>query len=192
MVEEAERDRPNHALAGRAAEIDIAHLHAPLVANGFADIAQVDHRRRQVHGRRDDQAGGFQLVGHVLGEHRDDLGQGILRRLAQPVIAAIGHPAHAEHQGFKLFLAEHQGRQHVAGAQHIADTRLAFDVRALGLQRGDVAVEGAQRDFQLAGQFGARHRIAMAAQQLKQVKQSSGARHGRQTPECAVLHMAPT
>ena len=72
------------------------------------------------------------------------------------VRGAVGHPARAEDQSLDLVGGEHQRRQHEAGTQHIAEARLALDVGALGLQRGDVAVERADRDAEFGGQRRAR------------------------------------
>jgi hypothetical protein len=82
------------------------------------------------------------------------------------------HPARTQHQRLDLLLAEHQRRQHEARAQHIAHARLAIDVRAFGLQRVDVAIEGAQRHARRLGERRAAHRMAVAPQHLNQVQKS--------------------
>jgi hypothetical protein len=53
---------------------------------------------------------------------------------------------------------------------------LARALRALGLQRGDVPVEGAQADAEFGRQNGAAHRVAMTAQALHQFEQAFSAR----------------
>jgi RimJ/RimL family protein N-acetyltransferase len=72
--------------------------------------------------------------------------------------------AQTENDGVDLLLAEHQGRQEEARLQHIAEPRLAFDRRALRLQRGNVAVERADADTKLVRQRLAADRAAMAAE----------------------------
>ena len=88
------------------------------------------------------------------------------------------HPARAEYDRFDLLLAEHQWRQHEARAQHVADAGLAIDVRALGLERVDVAIDRAQRHAGRLGQRRSAHRMPVAPQYLDQVQQTLRARHG--------------
>jgi hypothetical protein len=83
----------------------------------------------------------------------------------------------AQHQRFDFLCAEHQGRQHEAGAQHIAQAGFAFNMSALCLQRGDVAVQRAQADAQFSGEAGSAHRETVVPQGLQQGEQSFRTRH---------------
>jgi len=63
------------------------------------------------------------------------------------------------------------------GLQHATQARLAFDVCALRLQTGNVAVQRAQADAHLIGQGLPADGVATAAQALHQFQQSLGAGH---------------
>jgi hypothetical protein len=101
------------------------------------------------------------------------------------VVRAVGDPAGTENQSLDLFFRKHQLRQHEAGLQDIADSGFAVDMRALRLQRGDVAIKGADADSQVCGQYLPADWALVAAQQLNQVKQACGSGHG--SPE-AISH----
>ena len=84
-----------------------------------------------------------ECVAQVLGQHRADLGQHV-GGACELAVGALVHPTRAQRQRGDLLLAEHQGRQHEARPQYVADARLAIDVGALGLLL-DVAMKRAQR-----------------------------------------------
>ncbi len=92
--------------------------------------------------------------------------------LGQALVGAPRHPLRAERQSFDFGAGKHQRRQQEAGLQHIAEAGFAFDLRAHGLKRGDVAVERAQGDARLARQFRPAHRLAVAAERLQQIQQA--------------------
>ena len=129
---------------------------------------------------RHEQAAGFHRQAQRGWQHVADAvhhAVGGLRQLG--VGGVVGHPARAEDQGFELVLAEHQRRQREAGAQQVADARVAVDARALFAQRGYIAVQGAQADAQFGRERGAGHGLAVRAQAFEQLQQAGGtAGHG--------------
>ena len=177
VFEEAKCDRPNYALGDVILDVDIAQVDAAFRADGGADFAEVKSRLGRVPARRDQQAGRFDLVGQVFGQNSDDLGQGILGRFAQPGVSPVGDPVGPKHQGLQLLTRQHKWRQHIAGPQDIPDTRLALDMGPLGLQGGNIAVEGTQGYLKLARQFRAGDGVAVAAKELQQIQQTGGTRH---------------
>ena len=116
------------------------------------------------------------LAPEIIGQHRRDLGQRVVRRGRQaPVVRAPGHPARAEDQRLELFDREHERREREPRPQHVAQTRLPLDARPLPAQRGDVAVERARRDVELHRQRLARDRAPVASQNLQQLEKPFGA-----------------
>ena len=116
-------------------------------------------------------------VGALGRQDGGDLGERVARGAGEARVGAALDPARAERQRLDLVEGEHQRRQREAGPQHVAEARLALDGRALRLQRGDVAIERAQRDAKLLRERRARDRRAAAAQRLHQFEQALGARH---------------
>ena len=104
-------------------------------------------------------------------------------------IAALGDPARAQHQRLDLGAREHQRRQQEARLEHITEPRFAVDFRAAPAQRVDVAVERTQADAELFRQPRARHRSAMATQNVEEFQNAIGARHVRVT--LASEHLRP-
>src|SRR5690606_4917400 len=87
------------------------------------------------------------------------------------------YPSKTEHQGFQFGLREHQGWQHEARPQYVTDTRLTLDARALGLERPNVSVQGANTDAELLGQSCPTHGALVAPEDLQERQQSFGSRH---------------
>ena len=67
-------------------------------------------------------------------------------------------------------------RRHLRSSVGKTAAILARALRAMGLQRGDIPVEGAQTETEFGRQSGAAHRVAMAAQALHQFEQAFSAR----------------
>src|SRR5262249_47355299 len=84
-------------------------------------------------------------------------------------------------QRLDLILGEHERWQMESLRQRVADPRLALDGNAAADQVLDVAVDGAIRDLELAGDLGRGDRRAHA-QELDDLEQSIGAPHERDPP----------
>ena len=156
LVEEAEREGPDHAPGLRPLRPAIGDGQLVLGPDRPAHRGEVDAAAGDRLAGPDQQGIGVEALAQIVRQHRRDLGQGVAGGVAQPVVGALRDPARAQHQRLDLVLREHQRRQHEAGPQHIAQPRLALDVGALRLQRGDVAVQGAQADPGLGRQRRAR------------------------------------
>ncbi len=82
---------------------------------------------------------------------------------------------------YAMVLARHVGASGkvIAIEPHpVTHARLAFNMCALRLKGTNVTVKRAQGNIEFARQFRPRYGIAMATQQLQQVKQAGGTRHG--------------
>ena len=95
-------------------------------------------------------------------QHGSDLGQCAACGATQRRVSAVRHPARAEHDRLDFVFREHQRRQHESRVQHVAYARLAIDLRALTVERFDVAIERAQRNPERFGQHRAADRTSIA------------------------------
>jgi hypothetical protein len=85
----------------------------------------------------------------------------------------------ADRDGVDLVGGEHQRRQVEAAAQHIADADGAVDWHAARLQRGDIAVDRANGDFELLGERRRGQRLRCRPEGLDDVEETVGAAHRR-------------
>ena len=176
-VIKGERERPDRAVRDRALFVGIGDLDDVFGADRLADRGELAVAHRDRIAGADQQAGGFYIGPEIVGQHRVDLGEHVARRLAERLVGAFRYPARAEHERLDLFLRKHQRREHEAGAQHIADARLAIDRRALRAQRLDVAIQRAQRYAEFLGKHRTRDGTTMPPQHLDQIEQALGAGH---------------
>ena len=116
LVEEAERERPDHALGVRAAGVAIEEAELALVADGLPD------RRRDRCLRRPSRLPGPTSSVEASRSSRRSSGStaAILASALrgggrQPRVGSLGDPARAEHERLDLLVGEHQRRQHEAG-----------------------------------------------------------------------------
>ncbi len=76
-------------------------------------------RRRGRGARCREQPAGRRHVLHLLRQHGDDLGQGVIGGAVQILVAALGDEAQAEDQRIHLVHREHQRRQEEAGLENV-------------------------------------------------------------------------
>ena len=112
-----------------------------------------------------------------FGQHSADFSHRILCRARQVHIAPPHDPAQAQHHSFKLIGGEHQRRQVVAFTQYITHARFPANGNSVGYQCGNIAVNRAERNFQLMGHHITGHRPAVAAENLNQLQKTVGSAH---------------
>ena len=176
-VEEAERGRPDDARRPRALLVAIGDGELALFPQRLPQHAQ-RHRLAPLPARPNDQRVILQLLPHAGRQHGGDFGHGVPRGLGKPLVGAPRHPLRPQRQRLDFGGGQHERRQQEARPQHVAEPRLAVDLRAQGLQRGDVAVKRAERDTGLARKCGSAHRLAVTAERLHQIEQTVRAGHG--------------
>ncbi len=144
LIEECERERPHHALARRARLVAVAESQLALGADRLAQQGRVDRIRRDRRAPGRSAAPRHRALRADRGGNTAAIRASALRAASRSGrIGTIGHPARSQHQRLDLLGRKHQRRQHEAGPEHIADSRLALDRRAQCLQAGHVAIEGA-------------------------------------------------
>ena len=145
-------------------------------ADGAAQGREPRHGWKGVATLRHEQAAGFHAQAQLGGQHVSDAVHGRLGGLGKLWVCGLaGDPACAQHHGFQLIGVEHERRQGKARAQHVAQAGVAFNLRALLAQGGNVAVKRAQADGHFVRQHSTRYRLAALAQGFKQLQQAGGA-----------------
>src|SRR6516164_8030212 len=100
-------------------------------------------------------------------QHGGDLGDRVARRERKLFVGPRPDPARAKDERLDFLAAQHERRKPEARLQDIAEPRLAFDLRPLPLQTGDVAIEGSQGDAELLGEDASADRPAPAPERLQ-------------------------
>ena len=139
-------------------------------------------RRRRCAEARDHEPAVVQLVCAQLGQHVGDLGGDPVGGHLQLLIASTVQQLQPDRNRLDLLAVEHQRRQIIARPHDVADTGRTVDRHARGLQRRDVAIDGAGGDLQRLGKLCGGHRPARAAQQVNQIEEPVRATHDRAPP----------
>ena len=177
--EEADRHGPDDPLGARALLVGVADGQFPALVQRAPQKREIDGLR-PVPAVADHQGVVLHALAQVGGKDGGDFGHHVAGRLSHPLVGAPPDPLQAERQRLDLLGREHEGREQEAGLQHIAEPRLALDLRAHGLERGDVAIERAQRNPRLPRQHRPAHRAAVTAEDLQEIEKAFGAGHGLQ------------
>jgi hypothetical protein len=94
-----------------------------------------------------------EMVAQLVGQDGRDLGERVVGGARQLLVAPLRDDARTQHKRFDLGGAEHQRRQVVAVAQDVAHAGFAVDRHARRDEVGDVAIDGALGDLELARQL---------------------------------------
>ena len=191
-------DRPDGALGAFTLLVNVGDLQLALVADRLAHFRKVHACDDRGPRTRDVDRRGHQLHAQRLRQDHCHLRQYAFSRVLQSRIAGATDQPGSHRDRLDLLGGEHQRRQVEAAPQNIADAGRSIDRHAPRLQRGDVAIDCADRDLQLIGERGSRHRPARRAQPLYDVEQpvspphlfvprpAAACRRGRCRPASAV------
>ena len=158
LLEKTDRDRPDLALRPASVLVGVGECELALLVQRLAD----DRKRRalgfSLSACGDQEGRPVERRGALRRQHCSDLGERVASRPRQALVGPALDPARAERQRLDLLEGEHQRRQVKARLENIAEAGLPLDRGALRLQRGDIAIERAQRDAEFLRQRRARDR----------------------------------
>src|SRR5882672_4982852 len=98
-VEEADRDRPDHALAEPVGTVAIGDRNLMLTADGRPQGSKVDAIWGNEVSGTGKQAGGIDGLAEIARQDRPDLRQSVLCRGSERRVRALRHPARSQNQG---------------------------------------------------------------------------------------------